>query len=393
MRLYEITQLLTESRLDYLIKNYSSQVARQLSQENSISHSPYHPDKRVINWITDLIDLDPSHNGMYTQWMLIQYIKGNFVYEDSGNVLDDLTYFHVNKRAFEQKDINQYTVDELYNAVKQIEDQEDSALTNRQIKAQVKQGAEKVLETENVLVITPKTKAAAQYYGKGTRWCTSAIKNNAFDYYNERGPLYIIIDKKTNEKFQIHFESYSIMDDHDHEVDVLNFTEQYPEVYNYFKQKFRQGWPQIFMTESEIEEIALKDSKFVLDTEHTRIISITSLITLWYYSDGTTWLINEDSSSINFGNSIFLNSINDISSHFYVCIDKQQAMYNVKFVVIEKTDVPSAEIVATGRPYLTTWNKNLRFIYLNELYINQPEIYGYFKKRIHNFIAQGKYRD
>ena len=117
-----------------------------------------------------------------------------------------LTYFHVNKRAFEQKDINQYTVDELYAAKKQIEDQENSALTNRQIKAKVKQGAEKILDTEECISdSTPHTMEAAQYYGKGTRWCTSAINDNQFDYYNEKGPLHIIIDKSTNEKFQIHF--------------------------------------------------------------------------------------------------------------------------------------------------------------------------------------------
>ena len=99
---------------------------------------------------------DPSHNGMYTQWMLIQYLKGNFLYEDSGNLLDDLEYFHVNKRAFTEKDINQYTVDSLYAAKKQIEDQAEPAQSKRQEKIEIKKGAEKVLETENVLVITPK---------------------------------------------------------------------------------------------------------------------------------------------------------------------------------------------------------------------------------------------
>ena len=214
MRLQEITQLLTESRLDYLTQNYSEQVAEQMSKDQTFHSinpilfqrsSKYEDNTEVFNkfaikWITDLMYNDPSHNGMYTQWMLIQYTKGNFLYEDSGNLLDDLTYFHVNKRAFEQKDINQYTVDQLYDAKKQIEDQADPVQSKRQEKTKLKQDAEKVVETDTILILIPKTMEAAQYYGKGTRWCTSAINNNRFDYYNKQGPLYIIIYKKNKYK-------------------------------------------------------------------------------------------------------------------------------------------------------------------------------------------------
>ena len=245
MRLHEITQLLFESRLDYLINNYSSQVGLQFSKDVSFltySSSSEGYTKLATNWIIDLMDKDPSHNGIYTQWMLIQYIKSKFFYEDRGNVLDDLTYFHVNKQAFEQKDINKYTVNSLYAAKKQIEDQDENISSNRQQEIKVKQEAEKVLETDRVLVIWPKTMEAAQYYGKGTRWCTSAINDNQFGHYNSEGPLYIIIDKKTNEKYQIHFEEQELMDAEDNEVDVREFIELYPEILEYFREEFDEAF-------------------------------------------------------------------------------------------------------------------------------------------------------
>jgi hypothetical protein len=61
------------------------------------------------------------------------------------------------------------------------------------------------LETDKVIVYTPTTKEGAIFYGKNTRWCTAAIGNNMFDYYNGMGPMHIIqskIDPKL--KFQIH---------------------------------------------------------------------------------------------------------------------------------------------------------------------------------------------
>ena len=389
MRLHEITQLLTESRLDYIIKNYSSQVAIQFDIDHTFrditvpylnDHKPYH--EAAYDWIEDLFDIDPSHNGMYTQWMIIQYIKGNFLYEDSGNLLDDLEYFHVNKRAFEQKDINQYTVDELYNAVKQIEDQENSALTNRQIKAQVKQGAEKVLDTDRVLVIHPKTMESAQYYGKGTRWCTSAINNNVFDNYNERGPLYIIIDKKTNEKFQIHFESYSIMDARDKPVGVKEFIKKYPQVYHTLKEKFCDAWPGDAMSRQELNKHAKENTEIVLKTESLILFKPLTAITVWYYSLGNQWPMGYNSSthttnrrySVSYlrSGSLYMviteydNSTEEIYQHF----QKPDRQYGSDYLLQFGGD----GIIINGA------NKDIK---VNEFIMDYPEIFDHLKEEFY----------
>ena len=247
MRFHEITQLLFESRLDYLINTYSTQVGVQLYKDTTfrttnVKQRTY--DELASLWIIDQSYDDPSNNGMYTytQWMIVQYIKGNFVNEDSDDILDDLTYFHENKQWFTQKNINKYTVDELYNARKQVE-AERALLARRQIKTQINRQAKKVLDTENVLVIWPQTKEAAEYYSSGTRWYNKNKSVNKFDHYNRLGSIYIVIDRNTNEKFQLHFATGKIENANDDGIDPEEFVRKYPQVFSYFEQEFRYSFP------------------------------------------------------------------------------------------------------------------------------------------------------
>ena len=77
-------------------------------------------------------------------------------------------------------------------------------------------GAEKVYEDNEWLIIVPKTREAAIYYGKGTKWCTASTRGyNYFERYNNEGRLYININKNTGDKYQFHFESNSFMDAED----------------------------------------------------------------------------------------------------------------------------------------------------------------------------------
>ena len=77
-------------------------------------------------------------------------------------------------------------------------------------------GAEKVYEDNDWLIIVPKTREAAIYYGKGTKWCTASTGGyNYFERYNNEGKLYININKNTGDKYQFHFESNSFMDAED----------------------------------------------------------------------------------------------------------------------------------------------------------------------------------
>lgn len=94
---------------------------------------------------------------------------------------------------------------------------------NEDEKNKAKKEVEKIYESENWLILIPKTELAARVYGMGTRWCTAAKKNSRFDYYNKMGPLYILINKKTDEKFQFHYESDQFMDATDTPIDYDDF--------------------------------------------------------------------------------------------------------------------------------------------------------------------------
>ena len=69
-------------------------------------------------------------------------------------------------------------------------------------------------------VIIPKSYDASCYWGNGTKWCTATRETSDwYERYSSEGPLYIIINKKTKDKYQFHFESDQFMDKNDIDID------------------------------------------------------------------------------------------------------------------------------------------------------------------------------
>jgi hypothetical protein len=174
--------------------------------------------------IRQLVALDPTYKGgdqlgKFGKWILNIYNRGNLKEEDFYKVKDYLTTFKLNYNKMTNKDLNSYKgLPELYDAIKDYIGQQD--VSHRQEVRDIKQGAEKAFEDDKWLVIIPHTQEAACYYGKNTQWCTAATSSeNMFNYYNKQGPLYININKKTNEKFQFHFQSEQFMDERDEPIE------------------------------------------------------------------------------------------------------------------------------------------------------------------------------
>ena len=46
----------------------------------------------------------------------------------------------------------------------------------------------------------PLTERASKELGRGTKWCTSGDKDNAFNDYNDRGELYVWRDRNGSKK-------------------------------------------------------------------------------------------------------------------------------------------------------------------------------------------------
>ena len=162
----------------------------------------------------------PNKMGKYGKWLLSMYLKGKFSPHSFLKVEKYLEAFDRYKNRLSINDINQIrSVDELQSIVTPyLENPNQPASKAQSIKAMKSSEAMKVYEDERWVVIVPFTKEAAIQYGKGTKWCTSSIKDNRFDAYNNKGNLYILIDKVGKKKYQYSYKEAEIADETNHIV-------------------------------------------------------------------------------------------------------------------------------------------------------------------------------
>lgn len=179
-------------------------------------------DRRVFN---AAVNSDPTAKGggigKYTKWILNLARHGNWKPGDAVETKDCLTQFARIGRQLPEKDIQKYSsVAQLYQAL--------STLNGTKTRSEVKREADKVYEDQDWMVIKPNTQEASMKYGANTRWCTAADRNNQFNYYNEKGPLYIIISKKyPAKKWQFHVETDSFMDVEDNRIESVSMLSRY----------------------------------------------------------------------------------------------------------------------------------------------------------------------
>ena len=91
-------------------------------------------------------------------------------------------------------------------------------------------GLKPVFEDKDFIVAVPSTLESSVLFGDDTRWCTTSPNGGMYEHYTKTGNLYIILDKRTGELFQFHFESGSYMDEYDYRIDLNEFTEKNPNV-------------------------------------------------------------------------------------------------------------------------------------------------------------------
>lgn len=208
-----------------------------------------------------LKDADPTKNHVNLQWLLgiaISKYKQSlgefliFVGEDLPKTKENLILFEANKRKKRFKEfaaknfatknlgdpsnILQYTsLDQLYAAVFPFKTMVDTSELENQMINMVNMGeAEMPVKDEFYTVFIPKTLSASELF-KFTEWCTAKPENSMFNSYktNNKKPngtpsdLYIVIDNKfflgkSDNIYQIHFESNQLMDMADKRV--KNFT-------------------------------------------------------------------------------------------------------------------------------------------------------------------------
>lgn len=156
----------------------------------------------------------------YLNWVVREFVKVNWRYpEDIDKLEKNLNKFYRSlaylKREGKETNLDKYSMSDFNQLMIDLPE------TNRQEDINIKNNeVDKIYEDSKWVLLTPKTREAAILYGKGTQWCTAATEStNYFDYYNDRGPLYILINKKNpEEKYQYHLPTNSFMDITDCEV-------------------------------------------------------------------------------------------------------------------------------------------------------------------------------
>lgn len=180
----------------------------------------------VIKEIEDCISV-----AKFIPWAVNLYCKGDFLFEDfakAGSFTDRYAalrqsgYFKRNPEAnAKYGDINRFrSLSDLGSFLMDVNaaDAMSNAEQDRQlVDKMITDGAAVIVHDDATWkVIIPNTEEAAIFFGRNTQWCTAAVRsNNMFKYYTEQGPLYIILNKPTNRRWQLHIPTGQFMDEND----------------------------------------------------------------------------------------------------------------------------------------------------------------------------------
>jgi hypothetical protein len=194
-------------RAEFIKKNYL---------KNEWPKDGYLGFEKADDFIEKVGEVDPSRNGMYMPWlakMIIGSPTENRI-EDLDRAGEDLRHFEQFKRQIERKDINQYkSFQDLYDVIapflvprEMTQDEKEKAKQQGQLE-KVKKDIITVYNGPEGWIRIPTTRDAAIFLGQNTRWCTSARGNNMFAHYAKSDSLFVVYDKETKARSQLHIDS------------------------------------------------------------------------------------------------------------------------------------------------------------------------------------------
>lgn len=176
---------------------------------------------------TEMIEVlashDPSGTNKYLDWMVKQKKKENTV----PIITKYINLFHKNVNKLTKEFLDELIIEKkwqwlltdnspiakvfqkIYKSPKDINNYEDfeiavpilMAADSKLTKSEVKKLEANVLYNSNdLLIMIPKSHRASCYYGAGTKWCTTNKESdNYFNNYTKKGTLIYVIDKKQPE--------------------------------------------------------------------------------------------------------------------------------------------------------------------------------------------------
>jgi hypothetical protein len=146
----------------------------------------------TLDMVLGLPDLK-NQNFKYGDFVL-DNLHPNSALDEIGYMMELIKDFDRFKPSFEKKDINQYSWYELMSTIENHKQKSKSY--NKKANTE---GAKKLYEDSNILIVKPLTYEASCKYGSGTRWCTTmANQPSYFKQYTsgDDQALYYVILKK-----------------------------------------------------------------------------------------------------------------------------------------------------------------------------------------------------
>jgi prephenate dehydratase len=240
-------------RIFELLLEYDvSQVNSLASKLRSRTKDPSAPPAQTPVDLATVLENMGITNGATLFWILHRYLTatGNGYginrWEDiASRVLPALEKFAVLKRKpnlnppLPTKDLNQIkSLGQLEDITEKYQEKELASKTQ-------KAGAEEqafydskqatlLYNDATVKVVVPHTEAASCYFGVNTRWCTVAKNDNQFNKYNKISPLYIVLIKPINQRFQFHWGKPEFTDEQNAEINPNELADKYPVLWKIF---------------------------------------------------------------------------------------------------------------------------------------------------------------
>jgi hypothetical protein len=199
--------------------------------------------ENIVSWVKKY---DPSVKSKYTKWIIQRYSDSNI------NKMEDIPsrifsalkkyQYLTNKKILneEHKDIN--TIKNIEDVIDQYKIDSFSSKRGEEKELLENNEAKNIFNDDEYKVTIPLTINASKFYGRNTRWCTAAEDNNMFHSYADEDPLFIILHKKSNSRWQFHFNSLSFMDEKDNSIELKEFFTAHPKMISVFFEETDEGY-------------------------------------------------------------------------------------------------------------------------------------------------------
>lgn len=195
-------------------------------KENLISKYGDEPIYKDNDFISKIVDSDPSSTKKYSEWTIKQVIDFMKINDESSlpdvitQITDLIDDFNLVSQSITDedvefakklhsgiddtyikggpRDINRYKVYwELQTLLSAI----DKRKKNKELEVEAKKDVDKLYEDSRFLIVQPYSHKASCYYGSNTKWCTASKDNESyFDRYGTNGRLIYIIDKQSKDE-------------------------------------------------------------------------------------------------------------------------------------------------------------------------------------------------